>query len=320
MTFTTTATPPTVSVGSPSYVTGDSATLVGSVNPQGKATTYSFQYGPTTSYGLQSTPASAGSGSSSVNVHASLSNLQSGTTYHYRLVATSSDGSVASSDGTFSTTGNPPTSNGPLPVVSSVGSANVTSHTVQLNGAVNPQGPRTTWYFQYGPTGYYGTQSSPQSMSGFGARPVDTTLSGLQSGTTYHFRLVAYSAHGLYVGLDHTFTTMTVTRAHPRGLFLRTYAHHRGGYMNLVLSGSVGLPGAVPASRGCSGAVAVEIKRGHYTIWFNRAYVRSNCSYGVSVNLSYRTIAHSSRLGVFERFEGNSMLYPMSTQQSVRVH
>ena len=78
---------------------------------------------------------------------------------------------------------------------------------MQLNGAVNPEGPTTTWYFQYGLTAFSGTQTSPATLSGLGARAVNAQLSGLQSNSTYHFRLVAYSANGLYVGPDRTFTT-----------------------------------------------------------------------------------------------------------------
>ena len=319
MTFTTDRTPPTVGSSPPSLVTSGSATLTGTVNPHGKATTYSFQYGPTTSYGLQSTTTSAGSGSSNVTVHASLIGLVAGTAYHFRLVATSSDGTTVSPDASFSTTGDQPTPGGPLPVVSETAAANVTTNSVQLNGAINPEGPRTTWYFQYGLTAYYGTQSSPQTMSGLGARPVNTTLYGLQSGTTYHFRLVAVSANGLYVGPDHTFTTTRASRSRPRTLFVRTYVHHHHGAVRLVISGYLGLPGTVPPSSGCAGAVSVEIKRGNAVIWLHRTFLRSNCTYKLTANVSSRALARSSRLGIVDRFEGNAMLLPTTTQRTLHV-
>jgi hypothetical protein len=318
-TFVTNPTPPTITTGNPSLVTGSSATLVGTVNPNGKATTYSFQYGPTTSYGLQSATSSAGAGSSSLTVHATLSGLTQGTTYHYRLVGLSSDGAAVGSDGTFTTSGNPPTSGGPLPVVSQAAAANATTSSVQLQGAVNPRGSRTIWYFQYGLNGYYGMQSQPQAMTGSGAQPVQATLNGLQSGTTYHFRLVAYSAHGLYVGLDHTFTTTSVTRARLQTLFLRTYVYHHRGIVNLVVNGWVSLPSTVPASKGCTGAVAVQIRRGYSTIGFHRAFLRPDCTYRLSAYVSYWRIAHS-RLGIFGHFEGNQMLYPANTQRFVRIY
>lgn len=316
--FTTNQRPPSVSASSPSLVTTNSATLAGSVDPNGKPTTYSFQYGPTTGYGLQSPATSAGSGTASVNVHASLSGLTSGTAYHYRLVATSADGTGASPDGTFTTTGDQPAPGGALPVVSGTSVANVTTSSAQLNGAVNPQGPTTTWYFQYGLSGYYGLQSSPSSTSGLGPRPVSAQLGGLQSSTTYHFRLVAYSANGLYVGPDHTFTTATVTRTRP-ALVLRANVHRRRGSVALLISGSLRLPSAVATSGGCRGAVAVEIRRGGTTIALHRAFLRSNCSYQLTAYISAARLHRASRLGVFERFEGNQVLLPATTQRSVRI-
>ena len=140
-TFTTAAVPPTASVSSPSLVTSSSATLVGSVNPHGKSTVYSFQYGPTTSYGLQTASTSAGSGTSTTTVHGSLTNLTSGTTYHYRLVATSADGASASSDGTFETTGPSSSPNGTLPIVSEAGAVKVTCDLGAAERRRQPRGP-----------------------------------------------------------------------------------------------------------------------------------------------------------------------------------
>jgi hypothetical protein len=97
---------PTVVTGSPSAVGTTSATVSGSVNPNGQATTYHFDYGTSTSYGSQA-PAppdpSAGSGSASQAVSASLTGLSPGTTYHHRLVATNASGTRYGSDQTFVT-------------------------------------------------------------------------------------------------------------------------------------------------------------------------------------------------------------------------
>jgi hypothetical protein len=99
-TFTTT-TPPTVTTGSASKTTRASATLNGTVNPQSQATTYYFRYGTTTSYGLQTSPASVGSGSAVVAVNANISGLTADTTYHYQLVATNNDYSMPADSGGF---------------------------------------------------------------------------------------------------------------------------------------------------------------------------------------------------------------------------
>lgn len=95
---------PKVTTGSASSVTLNSATLNGTVNPNGESTTYFFEYGTDTSYGSTTSASSAGSGTSAVSVNASISGLTSDTTYHYRLVATNSDGTSYGDDRTFKTT------------------------------------------------------------------------------------------------------------------------------------------------------------------------------------------------------------------------
>ncbi|MFL5830029.1 MAG: IPT/TIG domain-containing protein [Solirubrobacteraceae bacterium] len=97
---------PTVLTGPATAVGTSSATLSGSVNRNGQATTYHFDYGTSTSYGSQApTPPdpSAGMGTSSQPVSANVSGLSPGTTYHYRLTATNASGTQYGSDETFMT-------------------------------------------------------------------------------------------------------------------------------------------------------------------------------------------------------------------------
>ena len=94
---------PTVTTGSATNVTGGTATLNGTVNPNGSSTTYYFQWGTTTSYGNNTSSTSAGSGSSNVSVSANITGAKPNTTYHYRLVGTNSVGPTNGSDMTFKT-------------------------------------------------------------------------------------------------------------------------------------------------------------------------------------------------------------------------
>lgn len=95
-TFATTGTAPpqapqpSASTGSATTTDG-SATVNGSVNPNGLATSYYFEYGTTANYGQQTPPQAAGSGTGAVSVAATLSGLSANTTYHYRLVAVGPD-------------------------------------------------------------------------------------------------------------------------------------------------------------------------------------------------------------------------------------
>lgn len=104
VTATFTQSPPTATTGGASSVTQSSATLAGSVNPNGAATTCTFQYGTSTAYGSSVPCASApGSGTSVAVASAGLSGLAAGTTYHYRIVASNAGGTSNGGDATFTT-------------------------------------------------------------------------------------------------------------------------------------------------------------------------------------------------------------------------
>lgn len=97
--------PPSAQTSAPSAVSTTSATLNGSVNPNGSGTTYFFEYGTSTSYGSQTPTQSAGSDSTTHPEATSISGLAAGTTYHYRIVATNPGGTTDGADMTFTTQG-----------------------------------------------------------------------------------------------------------------------------------------------------------------------------------------------------------------------
>ncbi|MBO0767212.1 MAG: hypothetical protein J2O48_00875, partial [Solirubrobacterales bacterium] len=107
---------PTATSSAPTNVTPTSATANGSVNPNGNATQYAFQYGPTNQYGEETGLQSAGSGTTAQNVSATLNGIKAG--YHYRVVALSSAGTVVGADETVGS-GNP--ANGPKAPTSNTG-------------------------------------------------------------------------------------------------------------------------------------------------------------------------------------------------------
>ena len=100
---------PSVTTEAASGVSEGAATLKGSVNPNGYATTYQFEYGLTTSYGTKVpvSPSSAGSGTTAVAISKAISGLAKGTTYNYRVVASNAAGTVNGANKTLKTT-NPP--------------------------------------------------------------------------------------------------------------------------------------------------------------------------------------------------------------------
>jgi hypothetical protein len=92
-----------VQTGSAQNVAATSAVLTGTVNPLGHGTNWHFEYGPTIAYGSATPNKNAGGGSTAVNVTAPITKLTPGTTYHFRIVATSNAGTSAGADATFTT-------------------------------------------------------------------------------------------------------------------------------------------------------------------------------------------------------------------------
>ena len=94
---------PTVTTSAATGVAQTAATLNGQVTPNGAATTYRFEYGPTTTYGTSTPVTSAGSSAAATAVSANLTGLTPNTVYHARLVATNALGETAGADLTFTT-------------------------------------------------------------------------------------------------------------------------------------------------------------------------------------------------------------------------
>jgi hypothetical protein len=94
---------PTVTTGAATDVTVRTATLHGTVNPNGAETTYYFRYGRTAPL-TQTTPVqSAGAGTADVAVAAPVDKLSWGRKYQYRLVAENPGGTAAGATHEFRT-------------------------------------------------------------------------------------------------------------------------------------------------------------------------------------------------------------------------
>ena len=89
-----------VSSSPAAYVGAFNARLVSTVNAGGLATQAYFQYGTTTGYGSQ-TAAQSISGTNYLTLSQGIAGLSTGTTYHFRMVMTSSAGTVYGPDQTF---------------------------------------------------------------------------------------------------------------------------------------------------------------------------------------------------------------------------
>ncbi len=102
-TFTTLPpTPPIVSTGVASNISREAATLSATIDPRGLSSTYEFELGASTSYGIQ-VFGLAGQGTVAETITVSVLFLQPGVTYHYRIQASNTDGTSYGADQTFTT-------------------------------------------------------------------------------------------------------------------------------------------------------------------------------------------------------------------------
>jgi len=97
------ATAPSVATSYASHATYSTVIVYGYVDPQGVTAGYAFQYGTTSGYGGQTPLAPAGNGTKTIKVSQTITGLQAGTTYHYRIVAVNGAGLTYGKDRTFKT-------------------------------------------------------------------------------------------------------------------------------------------------------------------------------------------------------------------------
>ncbi|HXZ82780.1 MAG TPA: peptidoglycan-binding protein, partial [Acidimicrobiales bacterium] len=90
-----------------------------------------------------------------------------------------------------------------------IGAATTVSQTSEsLSGTVDPGNLDTTYYFEWGTTSAFGSQSTAADAGdGTTPVPVTATISGLQPDTTYAFTLFAENARGTSVAPTETFET-----------------------------------------------------------------------------------------------------------------
>lgn len=226
--FTTLAPLPSVTTEAASEVANGGATVNGTVIPgsTGAAsnTLWCFQYGTTDAppgvYDLGFLPGApagdAGQGTEGVPVSVRLTRLQPETTYRYRLIAVNSLGSrlpstACGSEGGHETDGGEGTfttgTTGPGPLATSGSLAALSQNAASLTGTVDPRGTSTVYDFQLGTDTSYGVDLFGPAGAGGEVEPVGVTVSSLQPGTTYHYRLVASSRFGTSYGADMSFTT-----------------------------------------------------------------------------------------------------------------
>jgi plastocyanin len=194
LTFTTTG-PPLATTSAATPVSNTGATLRGTVNPRGHATTYFFKYGETASYGQETSVASAGSGTSSTPVSAPLTGLSPETTYHFLLVANNSSGTDEGDDQTFTTTSTPADTTDPETTIKGKPANPTSSSTVEFTYESNE--PGSTFECKMDGESFTACASTGKTYTGLGGgqhtfqvRATDPSLNTDESPARYSFSVV----------------------------------------------------------------------------------------------------------------------------------
>jgi phosphodiesterase/alkaline phosphatase D-like protein len=299
------ASSPSVSTGGATHKTQTSAVLNGTVNPNGSATSYYFQWGLTNSYGANDAPHSAGSATTSVAVHRTIGGLIPGTTYHYRLVATTRYGTTVGRDRRFTTAGHPP----PGAITGFATGVGTTFAT--LTGVVNPHGETTAWSFEYGPGPSYGSFTGSGTVAATSkSTTVAYSIRGLAPGTIFHYRLIARHGSIVSFGGDQIFMTHPTKRPVPV-VRARTRPHHaRGKPFVFTTFGRILHPASIPRLFACSGEVAIRFFVNRRPVTFILVPVLPNCTFSGQTLVRHRPRRTNGHLRVVVRYRGNGYLRP----------
>jgi hypothetical protein len=239
------ATPPVATTGAAESLTQTGATLTGTIDRNGGATTYHFEYGTSAAYGLTTaeTPVPDG-GTDPVTVKVPITGLTRDTLYHYRLVATNPAGLSRGADRSFRSVPGPRP-----PAVTGTAARDVNSRGARLVTTADPNGLDTSVRFEYGRTTGYGSFTA-RTGAGAGDRGVAISipLTGLRPNTRYHIRAAATNSAGTTRSLDRSF----VTPREPTGVSIAVTPSR------VIWSGSLSVIGRVAGTAVGGTKVALE--------------------------------------------------------------
>lgn len=206
---------PDVVTAPASGVTPTTTVLNGTVDPdEGGEATCRFVWGTSAEFGKEAPcePENVANGNSAAPVHAALGELLPDTTYYYRLQATNKTSGRTnlgepSQDREFTTSG---------AGIREESVSAVTATSATLDATINAHKTPTSYYFEYGTTTSYGTDTpaAPGASIGSAEGNLDVArhVQDLQAGTVYHYRVVTVSEVNpgevkTFYGVDQTFAT-----------------------------------------------------------------------------------------------------------------
>jgi len=186
----------TIATEPPTAVTPATATLGGTIRPEGRQyEKCTFEYGLNSSAGFDHEADCEPSAAElpldflAQPVHLGLTGLRPNTTYKFRLTAKTAEGEFSGRTLTFSTTG--------APLIAEVRARDADQGSATLEATIDPRGFYSTYLIEWGPTDSYGNVAASGSIGlGEGQTVVTGRVRGLSPGTLYHYRVRASSEGG----------------------------------------------------------------------------------------------------------------------------
>lgn len=202
---------PTVSTQSASFITANSSTVRGIINPRGRTTSGWFEYDTTYALTYRTSTQDMGSNTMDVDLLRYLSSLNANTTYYYRAMAQNSCGTTYGSTLSFTTETGTGVS-GIAPQVDISPAAEITQTSALFSASINPKNSETTAWFEWGLGSTFISYNSSSLLSvGTGdlsksanARPLT-----LSPNTTYYFRAGAKNSFGTTYSTILNFKTLS---------------------------------------------------------------------------------------------------------------
>ena len=197
-----------------------------------------------------------------------------------------------------------------LPTVTTEAASGVGPTSAALNATVNPNGYKTNYQFEYGPTTSYGKKVPLwMKVAGSGSEGVEVSelVKGLRSGSEFHFRVVASNAAGSVTGADQTFSTQSI----PAGTTVFSFGFGEYGFGE----GRLSLPTAITTD--VAGNVWVADTNGQRIVEFNSdgEYIQEIGSGAIYGELHYPGgVAIDSKGNVWVADTGASRLLEFSSE------
>ena len=176
---------PVLSSGNITNITGTSARINFSLNPNNVSTTAFVKYSTTLPFQTY-TPLTAINGNTTIPLFLDITGLQPGTLYYWEVDAYNTNNQSSNTlSGSFTTLS-------PVPVISGVNASNITMNSAQINYSVNALGVPNYTEVIYGlsPTALnaYGFAGNTNTNS---ANPMMYSVTGLLPSTTYYYKVRA---------------------------------------------------------------------------------------------------------------------------------